>query len=260
MEIALMSNSGPNNQQFEDLCEALRFKIKAFKRENPNLSGLQIAKIFGMASSTLNRIENRSIRTPSLDQVVKVLRGVGAHGELIEFMDEFYPAISDSFRKHIVYKKDSLPDEHLMKLIFDQANFRVFLLAACGNGVSEEYLKENLGLDGVQRLEKLRTAGVLKSKNNRFVVDEGCPIVFNKLYAKDMLVRTIGDHYKAEKNTDIDTGVAIVSTCSVKDQRTIEEIKRILREAKQSIHRLVDSDESKGDIKYFFTLCCDTIS
>lgn len=255
-----MSNSGPSNQQFEDLCEALRFKIKAFKRENPNLSGLQIAKIFGMASSTLNRIENRSIRTPSLDQVVKVLRGVGAHGELIEFMDEFYPAISDSFRKHIEIKNDVKPDEFIMKLIFEPGNYRVFILSACGNGVTEDYIKSTLGLDGILRAEKLKDKGILSLKDGRYSLEKDSPVSFNKIFAKDFLINLIQDQYTVENNNGIETGIAIASTCSVRDQKTIDEVKRILKNAKESIHRLVDSEEGKGDIKYFFTICCDTIS
>ncbi len=255
-----MSNTGTTNQQFEDLCEALRFKIKSFKRENPNLSGLQIAKIFGMASSTLNRIENRSIRTPSLDQVVKVLRGVGAHGELIEFMDEFYPAISDSFRKHIVHKENVKPNEHVMKMIFEPGNFRIFVLAACGSGVSKEYIKDTLGLDGVRRAEKLIQENIINSKDGLLVVGNNSDITFDRVYSKDLLIRLITDQYTIENGNGIETGIAIASTCSVKDQATINEIKKILKNARDSIHRLTDSDEGKGDIKYFFTICCDSMS
>lgn len=255
-----MSQTGSHNQQFEDLCEALRFKIKSFKRENPNLSGLQIAKIFGMASSTLNRIENRSIRTPSLDQVVKVLRGVGAHGELIEFMDEFYPAISDSFRKHIVYNNDNRPDENLMRVIFDQSNFRVFILAACGNGVSGSYIREQMGLDGLKRLEKLKSAGVICLRDELYTLNENASISFDRVSSKELLQRIVEDHRKPDHLSPDDLGMAVVSTCSVKDKETILKIKKILVEAKHTIHKLVDSDEGKGDLKYFFTLCSDTIS
>ncbi len=255
-----MSNTGPSNQQFEDLCEALRFKIKAFKRENPNLSGLQIAKIFGMASSTLNRIENRSIRTPSLDQVVKVLRGVGAHGELIEFMDEFYPAISDSFRKHIVVHENVKSDEDVMKLIFEEGNFRIFILAICGRGVSQDYIKTNLGQEGQLRAEKLEVAGIIEKKEGIYTLNPNCKLRFSKAYAKKLHLQLISDQFVPQNTNGIETGIAITSTCSVRDQKVIDEVKKILREAKEKIHQLVDSEESKGDVKYFFTMCCDTIS
>ena len=254
-----MDNIESGRTQFDDLCEALRLKIKAFKKQNPNLSGLQIAKIFGMASSTLNRIENRSIRTPSLDQVVKVLRGVGAHDELIRFMDEFYPSISDTFRKHISYGDNQILKQDDLRVILEPEYFKVFILAVCGDGVSVEYLKNHFGHSGCRKVEFLVSKKILKLDGNRYKQDENSQLRIGKYAIKKFVTTLIDQCYKPNSDEGYSSGFSTISTCSIKSEETIIQVKAILKEARDRIRLLVDSDEGKGDIKYFVTMCCDTI-
>lgn len=248
-----------HEQKFEDLCEALRSKIKSFKRSNPNLSGLQIAKIFGMASSTLNRIENRSIRTPSIDQVVKVLRGVGAHDELIGFMDEHYPAISDTFRKHISVSKTQLLDNETVKIIFEQRYFRIFMLAASGRGISSRDVLTTLGTNGVNRANELVAKKILKLDGENYTLDDKSGLMFDAYSVKELMLKTVSNFYTPKNDSVIEKAVLSLDTFSVRDGEVAKQVVQILRSARSQILNLVDSEENKGNNKYFIALSCDAI-
>lgn len=250
-----------HEQQYDDLCEALRSKIKRFKRENPNLSGLQIAKIFGMASSTLNRIENRSIRTPSIDQVVKVLRGVGAHDELIGFMDEYYPAISDTFRNHhIECQRNNVEDRSLINLVLDQSYFKIFMLGICGQGVSSELISRMFGLEGLAKADELVSKTIFSYDGVIYKQAENCTISFDCFSSKELMLKTVENFYRPKANSNIDKAMLSVDTFSFENPNFAKEVVSILKDARNKIIALADNQNNKGDCKYFVTMCCDTIS
>ncbi len=88
------------DSQYVELCKSLRTKILNFKSEHPRLSSQQVAKLFDMSNSTLNRIENIEIKRPSVEQVLKILCGVGSKSDIQKYLDKFYPELSDVYFEH----------------------------------------------------------------------------------------------------------------------------------------------------------------
>ena len=133
----------------EDLCQALRRRVKHYKREHPALSSQQIAKRFNMSSSTLNRIENQDIKNPTIDQVLKVLRGTGETDDLLGFIEEFYPDIADTYKKVYSHNMErrfvEVDHERYFK---DKSTFSIMLLSLTGKGTSRREVRDLFGRGG----------------------------------------------------------------------------------------------------------------
>lgn len=81
----------------ESLCFFLRKSIREYKKLHPNFSSSQLARNWGLSSSSFNRIENLEVRIPKVDQVEKVLRGCGKEKEILPLLKKFYPNLTGLF-------------------------------------------------------------------------------------------------------------------------------------------------------------------
>jgi len=120
-----------------ELCLILRDRIRDYKKKHPRLSSQQIAKRFNMASSTFNRIENMDIKTPSLDQLIKVLRGTGNLGELLGFLEKFYPEISKTYSNYYNKFPNTQGSESYNRFIENPKYFKILLMIVTG-GLSKD--------------------------------------------------------------------------------------------------------------------------
>lgn len=80
-----------------ELVGFLQQKILEYKKAHPRYSSSQIAKLWGVSTSSLNRIENLETKKPSLEQAIRILKGVGIKNKLFETLGEFYPEIKEVF-------------------------------------------------------------------------------------------------------------------------------------------------------------------
>ncbi len=151
------------------LCEVLREKVKDYKRAHPRFSSSQIARKWGLSSSSLNRIENMDIKTPTIDQAIKVLRGCGSNEEIVEFIKSYYPEIHESlFSFYIETSKTNELDESLEKYFQDPSTYKMMLLASTKGGLSEQYILHEYGRSGHKLFMKLAADGLIINKNGRF--------------------------------------------------------------------------------------------
>lgn len=79
------------------LVEFLQQKIYEYKKAHPRYSSSQIAKLWGLSTSSLNRIENLETKKPSVEHTIKILRGVGFKDKIFETLGEFYPELRGIF-------------------------------------------------------------------------------------------------------------------------------------------------------------------
>jgi len=96
----------------EDLCIELQKRIAKFKELHPRLSSQQVAKLLDMSNSTLSRIENNEIKKPSIEQVLKILKGTGSTQDIYKYIKAYYPEIVTTY--------DSLYNTH--ELISTETN------------------------------------------------------------------------------------------------------------------------------------------
>jgi DNA-binding XRE family transcriptional regulator len=83
------------------LVEFLQQKIWEYKKAHPRYSSSQIAKLWGLSTSSLNRIENLETKKPSLEQAIRILKGVGRKHQIFETLGEFYPELKEVFLSQI---------------------------------------------------------------------------------------------------------------------------------------------------------------
>ncbi|MCO4755242.1 MAG: helix-turn-helix domain-containing protein, partial [Bacteriovoracaceae bacterium] len=244
----------------EDLCQALRRRVKHYKREHPALSSQQIAKRFNMSSSTLNRIENQDIKNPTIDQVLKVLRGTGETDDLLGFIEEFYPDIADTYKRVYSENKDrTFINTDIEKYFRDKSTFTIMLLAFSGNGTSRSEIVELLGNSGLRTLTMLIQSEVLTEDSNGVInKGRGRDVNMSQEALKDLLSNTIESHYKPE---NFGTGFNFLSfqTKQADRNKVMPKINIVLKDAFSKIHNILNDSENSGNDKIFIGLVSDSI-
>ena len=81
----------------DSLCFFLRSKIREYKKAHPNFSSSQLARNWGLSSSSFNRIENLEVRVPNVDQVEKILKGCAKEEEILPILKKYYPSLTSLF-------------------------------------------------------------------------------------------------------------------------------------------------------------------
>lgn len=154
-----------------NICEVLQEKIRKYKRQHPRFSGSQIARKWGLSTSSLNRIENGDIRNPTIDQSIKVLKGVGIDKDVVEFIRTYYPDIHESLFAYYIETSDSVELEKTLETFFqDESTYKMMLIASTKNGLSENYVLQEYGRSGHKKFMKLAANGYLINKNGNFFI------------------------------------------------------------------------------------------
>ncbi|MCO4795314.1 MAG: helix-turn-helix domain-containing protein [Bacteriovoracaceae bacterium] len=242
----------------EDLCQALRRRVKHYKREHPALSSQQIAKKFNMSSSTLNRIENQDIRNPTIDQVLKVLRGTGETNDLLGFIEEYYPDIADTYKRVYTQNADAnFVNPELEKYFSDKKYFKILLLAFTGSGTSREEIVCLFGLEGESRLDELIKLNLLKVTGNNICQGEA-EFKMSQQVSKSLLGLTVEAYYKPENMGNFSNYLVMI-TKEVNKKKTDELVIKVLEEARSKILNILNDPENKGSDKMFLGLTMDSL-
>lgn len=151
------------------VCEVLRAKIQKYKREHPRLNSSQIARRFGVSSSTFNRIENNDIKNPSIDQAIKILRGIGDCEGVADFVRTYYPDIHEGLFEYFVESAQAtVLDESVEKYFCDESTYKMMMLATSKCGLDENYVLQEFGRTGHQKFMKLAAKGILVNRDGKF--------------------------------------------------------------------------------------------
>lgn len=187
------------------LCEVLSKKIRDYKKKNARLNSSQIAKSFGIATSTFNRIENLDINKPSVDQMVKILEGTGDSIDVTECLREYFPELHENVSKHYsnVYKKREA-EECYQKYFEDESTYKLLLKATTKAGLREQEVVEELGNRGHKIFMKLASEGVFKNINGKFYADTDRITVKNQCAVRisEFLYKDLYEYIKLGRDDD----------------------------------------------------------
>ena len=154
-----------------NICEVLQEKILKYKRKHPRFSGSQIARKWGLSTSSLNRIENGDIKTPTIDQSIKILKGVGVDKDIVEFIRTYYPEIHESLFAYYIETSESVELEKSLETYFqDESTYKMMLLASTKSGLKENFILQEYGRDGHKKFMKLASKGYLIHDNGSFFI------------------------------------------------------------------------------------------
>jgi len=230
-----------------NVCEVLRTKIREYKREHPRLNSSQIARKFGIATSTFNRIENSDIRNPSIDQAVKILRGVGSSEDVADFIRTYYPEIHEGLYEYFVESsKAQTLDESVEKYFCDESTYKMMMLATSSCGLDENYVLQEFGRNGHKVFMKLASKGVLVNRDGRFYSSS------KDVYLSNFTAAKISSHLQDEisKNHLVDIQVKGNSSLmyeSVDYEKIKLELKNLTEDYLLDVRKLLKSEKNRGE-------------
>jgi transcriptional regulator with XRE-family HTH domain len=228
-----------------------------YKYKNPRLSSQQVAKKFGMSSSTLNRIQNLDIKEPTLNQVIKVLKGTGRSDELIDYLNIYFPDIPKVFEERMEGSGD-FANANLMRFFESRDTFLIMLLAYSGIGVTEEEVQHYFGIYGVSQLKMLVEEGVLTKKDSRYFGDDhdGFELTFPCL--RKVLSSLIETCYRPDKVQEGNNYI-VLRTFVANKEKVMPLIGKALIETRKQLNEIISEHEFKGTDHIFIGLVTDQI-
>lgn len=242
----------------EDLCQALRRRVKHYKKEHPALSSQQIAKRFSMSSSTLNRIENEDIRNPTIDQVLKVLRGTGETNDLLSFIEEYYPDIAETYKQVYSHNLDNNKVDSELEQYFEESNtFLIMILAYTDKGTSLEEIEQEMGIKGVRTLRQLIKKNILSVYEGE-IRGTDSTVKFSQETTKKLLLNTIDSCAQSETINKMKNFLSIQTT-GLSDEGT-RLVTNILKKTYEEIDNVFKNEQFKGENKYFVGLVSDFLN
>ena len=243
------------------LAEELSKRIRRFKKQRPHLSSQQIAKRFGVTSSTLNRIENLDIRTPSFDQVLKILKGTGNEEDIVKYVEANYPDAGKAFVNHI--KSDAywkaLSTEYIEELK-DPETSKILFLVESRKQTSLDFIQKQYGLEGIKIIKRLQLQKFIEIKNGAVYSKKCSAKIPNLKDSRDILIRLIQENFNyigAMDNTA--ENFLSFNLKSVNANKAMPVIVDILQEAKSRIKEEMKDKNMEGEDSIFWGLCADTL-
>jgi len=250
----LMETAVSNN---ETIVDALALRIRTYKKEHPNLSGAQIARRFNMTSSSLNRIENGDVRVPTIDQVLKVLRGTGASGDILKYLDANYPSIAETYREVYDTRNTEFISQDLECHLNDKDKFLIILLALTGDGTTREEVLCEFGRKGLSELEYLLEKGHLVEEDG--VIGKNDKILNTSFETlKNLLSFSVSECFNSNGNQKRTNYIAY-KAIGVKNDTIKKRISSILKDAQFQIDELLSDKENLGNEKIFIGSVVDNL-
>ena len=240
-----------------DLCADLSKRVREYKKSHPALSSTQVAKRFNMSTSSLNRIENCDVRMPAIDQIIKILRGTGAKGDLLKYLDEHYPIIAETYREAYSSKGNDFVDVDLEFYLNDKDKFIIILLALTGSGTSREEVVSEFGVKGEKELDFLLNKGLLEEKGGRIGNNDSfLTLSFNSL--KTVLASSVESCFKTD-GSGMGHNYIAYRASRVNREKVSEKLIGILQDAEREIMELFNEPSNQGNDDIFFGLVTDSL-
>lgn len=243
------------------LAESLSRKIRRYKKDKPHLSSQQIAKTFGMTSSTLNRIENLDIRTPSFEQVLKILSGVGDTKAIVQHIENHYPKATDAVRDEYIaneYWKALTPD--MTQALKDPEVSKILLFVRTRKETSLEYIQKQFGLEAIKILKRLQLQKLIEIKNGN-VLSKQCLIkIQDPKESRDIFIRMLKNHYDCIGSLEgVSENYLGFTAGRINAKKTMPVIVDIINEASHKIQEVLEDKEMQGQDSFFWGAAADTL-
>ncbi|EQC48340.1 hypothetical protein M899_1450 [Bacteriovorax sp. BSW11_IV] len=237
-----------------NLCEKLRERIRSYKVAHPGLSSSQIAKSFNISSSAFGRLENGDIRFPSLDLVLRVLRGTGCKN-ILQYLEEYFPEIAKTYKEVYLSNGESqYVDLSLEKYFEDPDLFIYMLLSYSDSGFSRVEVEELFGLTGVMAIEYLKKNNAIVERNGIFFGSDKFSVMSGKSIKK-LAINTLETCHEPTS----DSSFLVYSSQSIDLKKVNKEITALLRETHTKMQQILNDKNNFGDDHYYFLMSAGRI-
>lgn len=182
-------------------CDRIRAIIDSFLQNNPRQSLQSIENKTGLPISTLRRMISIN-GNPNPENVVKLYLALGFDQELAGYMEKFHPEIASIMALKSHNLERSYVEETEAQYFTEESSFLIMTMAYTSFGITEDEIKNELGLKGLSKLNQLITKGLIVRRHDGRLVGKSEKY---KLSFKDTLKR-IGnslDYYRIEEASGI---------------------------------------------------------
>ena len=222
----------------------LREYISDRRKINPKLSESQIAKSVGVSNATFYRMLNYN-SYPSVQNLIKLSKAIPQLQKLIT--EEMIMITRES-------KTGKYVGGELENLLFQKNLFITYALALSTHGITEDELFCCLGQESEEALKILiEKKYIKKSKGGRYratQTDKGIIISFELLKQH---LKILAENYKPGNAVNNYIYYKIESL----NEKALIELHNIQRETHKKVQKLMEKEESKGDIPVFSAGFCD---
>ncbi|MBT7609891.1 MAG: helix-turn-helix transcriptional regulator [Bacteriovoracaceae bacterium] len=245
----------------EDLANMLRRKILSYKSARPNLSSQQIAKKFGMSSSTFSRIENLDIKTPTFDQVIKILTGTGHHKDLLGYLNENYPEIASTYKKGYSQPLGSeFISEDIADHLIDPQTSKLMLIAHSVSGLKKSVIIEEFGNSGLRILDSLIEKDILIEKESGVYFPRENGSMLDQRATRSLVDRSINDFYNINGFEDRTAANFLTfQSESIDLEKVYPMILSLLSELQRNVRDIFNDPENHGDETVFVSTVSDSL-
>jgi hypothetical protein len=252
------------SKKASQLVRELRELLIGHLEKHKNLSINGLSKKCGVAASTLRRILSEETKEdPNPNTVLGIVSAVTKESCIDTLLKKFDGEIHESLRvSYSMVSKYSYRPE-LAEVLIDSDTYIVYKLAANRVGTSASEIVELLGNPALKRVEELLDSGLLlekegvkgAQKEKRYHAVEKNFMLPNSLILKHIpellrYTKTDSRYVKKTMMKNISESVSV---------EVYNECWKIQAEAGDKIAKLINQEESNGNVPFFFTYFMNTL-
>lgn len=252
-----------SQEESQSVAEELSNRIRAYKRKRPNLSSQNIAKRFGMSASTFNRIENLDIKTPTFEQIVRVLSGTGHDEDLVRFVEVKFPHLSHLITKKYVERfgeQRPVMEAKVREYLINSRYTKMLTFLLSKKNINRKVFKEEFGNDGLTILDELIQDNVVLERDGLLLTTTDYHYIPSVSDVRDIfinLLQTAFDVKGAEERKSANLISVQVKTFNA------QKILPIMHDKLSALHHEFESmfknPDYAGDDPIYLGLVCDTL-
>ncbi len=234
--------------------------IQTYLKERPQLSLNAIAIRSEIPETSLRRLSKGELkRMPKNQTVLKLLSYLYQTESLIKIRDQVPGALRDFMNKEYLLSEDSVvsPQINLDRFLTDQISYLVFKLASNSSGVKQDEIKRLFGEVGLEAINKLVKAAVVKVDNATFYS------AFESFRLSD---ESFVENFKAVSSfikTDPEKRTApnfYYNLSESLNEAGLKKIREIQVRATSQVLNIMNDKTNHGDIPVFNLVAIDTLN
>lgn len=234
-------------------------KICEYKRLHPYMKNPALAMRWGVSKAMINRIENGETKNTSLDNFVKILKGVGMNTEQIRpFLKEYFPNTSDQYERvysHNIKNPYAAPE--MEDYFQDAQTCQIMLLIVSSAGTTRLVIKEEFGNKGIETLEHLLENNIV-SENDGIIKGTDKTLKLSQKTSQAILKNLVSDCYDINNFGKKDNWLS-VQCDSVNKKKLMPVLLNKLRKLYKEIDNDINDPEYSGNDVIFVGMVMDDL-
>lgn len=252
-----------SQEESQSIAEELSNRIRAYKRKRPNLSSQNIAKRFGISASTFNRIENLDIKTPTFEQIVRVLSGTGHDEDLVKFVESKFPHLSTLLATKTTIEnadKKIVINNKVRDYLINSRYTKMVAYIMSKKRVTRNSFKEEFGNDGLIILDELIQDKVVRDESGQLCVSKEYHYVPSVSDVRDILINLLQTSFDVKGAQERKSANIIsLQMKSINAKKVLPIMYEKLSDLRHEFDAIIRNPENIGDDPIYMGLVCDTL-